>query len=104
VKERYKFGRDYMVERVGKYFKTEGLPDDLAAKYRHYFAVHETEAWLISHPGSFPIDIRNSLRTQKPPEQINLKTPPATLLNELYLKSLSKGIRKLPLQRIFSLG
>lgn len=86
VAERYAAGRKYMEDRVKKYFKDEGLPSDLSTKYRHFFAVHETEAWFLTRPDLFHKDIRNALSKQKPPEDVNFKTPPGKLLEDLHLR------------------
>ena len=52
-------------------------------KFRHFFAVHEFEAWLLSTPDIFPTEVRRHLPKQ-PPETVNSNTPPKTLLRELY--------------------
>ena len=59
----------------------EGLVDD--EKFRHFFAVHEFEAWLLSQPGLFPPEVRRHLPRQAP-ETVNTITPPKALLRELY--------------------
>ena len=90
VKERYSWGRKYMENRVREYFKEEHLPEDLYLKYHHFFAVHETEAWLLTRPDLFRQEVREALGKQKPPEQINFNTPPGKLLHKLYLEKLKR--------------
>lgn len=90
VKERYTAGCVYMHDRVRKHFDDHGLPASLSDKYHHFFAVHETEAWLITRPELFAKEVRGALGKQKPPEEINFKTPPGKLLEELYMKHLKR--------------
>lgn len=62
-------------------------------KFRHFFAVHETEAWLLSQPDVFPAEIRRGLPS-KPPEQVNFDEPPACLLNRLYRQATRRKYKK----------
>jgi len=66
----------------------------LRGKYRHFFAVHETEAWLVTRPDLFPKEIRATLAKQKPPEQINFNTPPGKLLEDLFMKHVKRAYVK----------
>lgn len=59
----------------------ESLVND--TRFRHFFAVHEFEAWLLSKPELFPGNVRRYLPKQAP-EAVNTNTPPKTLLRELY--------------------
>lgn len=54
-------------------------------KFRQFFAVHETEAWLLSEPKLFPDEVRRGFpsRVDKP-ETVNFTEPPAKLLVRLY--------------------
>ncbi len=63
-------------------------------KFRHFFAVHELEAWLLSQPDVFPPAIRKLL-PKKPPENVNFDMPPARLLSQLYLKAKRKDYKKI---------
>jgi len=64
-------------------------------RFRHFFAVHETEAWLLSQPGVFPAEIRRALpRKVEAPEQVNFNEPPAHLLNNLYKQVTRKTYKK----------
>ncbi|MGA3043580.1 MAG: DUF4276 family protein [Bryobacteraceae bacterium] len=54
-------------------------------RFRQHFAVHETEAWLLSDPEIFPTPIRERLkRPAKRPESVNFREPPAKLLERAY--------------------
>lgn len=54
------------------------------SKFRQFFAVHETEAWLLSQLGIFPAAVRREIvgRAQHP-ETVNDQEPPAKLLQNL---------------------
>jgi len=55
------------------------------SRFRQYFAVHETEAWLLSDLGIFPAAIRDSLESYaNRPESVNFQQPPAKRLEQLY--------------------
>ena len=55
------------------------------SRFRQHFAVHETEAWLLSEPGIFPTAFRGSLEScATRPESVNFQQPPAKLLQRLY--------------------
>jgi len=64
-------------------------------KFRQHFAVHETEAWLLSDPDILPAEVRKSLpgKSQQP-EQVNFDEPPAKLLTRLYKQTLKEGYKK----------
>lgn len=95
VSEKHAWGTEYMEGRVRQHFRHKGLPDDLAAKYRHFFAVHETEAWFLAQPALFPNDIRQALERQaKPPETVNFLTPPGKLLEQQYIQKLKRRYSK----------
>jgi hypothetical protein len=54
-------------------------------RFRQHFAVHETEAWLLTDPGIFPPAIRDRLeRYARQPESVNFEEPPAKLLHRVY--------------------
>lgn len=95
VRERYAWGTEYMEGRVRQHFLQRGLADDLAAKYRHFFAVHETEAWFLAQPALFPDGIRRFLEKQpKAPETVNFQTPPGKLLEQQYLQKQKRRYGK----------
>ena len=54
-------------------------------RFRMHFAVHETEAWLLSQPEILPAEVKNGI-PKRPPEDINFDLPPAKLLQKLYDK------------------
>jgi hypothetical protein len=62
-------------------------------RFRQHFAVHETEAWLLSGENLFPppIDVRIP---KTPPEGVNFQNPPATLLKNLYSTHLDRNYGK----------
>lgn len=64
-------------------------------KFHQHFAVHETEAWLLSQTSIFPHDIRAGLagKTQHP-ETVNLDEPPAKLLDRLYQSKTGRHYKK----------
>ena len=65
------------------------------AKFRQFFAVHETEAWLLSNVGIFPSEIKSSLTTKtKQPEMVNFDKPPAKLLDEVYQSKTGRHYKK----------
>ncbi len=81
--ERVTWGKTHMKDKVGE------------QRYRHFFAVHEVEAWLLSDPSLFPPDIRNRLHKKaQQPETVNFNTPPAVLLDQLYTQTTRRGYKK----------
>ena len=75
---------------------TEHLQQQAAeARFRQFFAVHETEAWLLSQPGLFPAEIAKSLKGKvEKPEMVNSDEPPAKLLDRLYKSATGRGYKK----------
>jgi len=64
-------------------------------RFRQFFAVHETEAWLLSDPGVFPAGVQIRLRAVSGyPERVDLSDPPARRLNTAYQQELKRGYRK----------
>jgi len=51
-------------------------------RFRQFFAVHETEAWLLSDTAIFPPGLK--LPDYKTPESVNSHEPPGMLLSNLY--------------------
>lgn len=63
---------------------TQKIEDMIAhPRFRHYFAVHELEAWLLSDPQLFPNSVARAI-PPKEPELINMQQPPKALLRSLY--------------------
>jgi hypothetical protein len=60
VKQRYAWGKQYLEEKVGH------------ERFLQFFAVHETEVWLLSDPSIFPGSVRTAIEaTSQSPESIN---------------------------------
>jgi hypothetical protein len=77
----------WATERLSKGFDPQ--------RYRHFFAVHETEAWLFSEPSIFEGPVKNDLgKLKQPPEKVDSNKPPSKRLHDLYLKHLGKGYKK----------
>ena len=74
VKERYAWGKVYLEGQVAH------------PRFRQFFAVHETEAWLLSDLQRFTPEIRKALAEKvKNPETVNFDEPPAKLLDRVYM-------------------
>lgn len=81
--ERYAWGKQHLEAKVSH------------PRYRQHFAVHETEAWLLSSPSILPAEVRAALPGKcAKPETVNFDTPPAKLLDRLYRDRLRRGYRK----------
>jgi len=64
-------------------------------KFHQFFAVHETEAWLLSEPEIFPVAVKNALPAgTASPENVNFDEPPAKLLDRLYRGKLKQTYKK----------
>ena len=60
-----------------------------------HFAVHETEAWLLSDHTIFPDVIRPVVqKSSRPPESVNFDEPPSTFLGRMYREKLHKPYKK----------
>ena len=80
---RYAWAKGYLEQQVGR------------PKFHQHFAVHETEAWLLSDLTIFPTEIRKSLEGKYPsPETVNSDEPPAKVLEKLYLSKTGKRYKK----------
>ncbi len=81
--KRYAWAKDHLEERVGH------------PRFRQHFAVHETEAWLLSQPEILPPEVKKALpgRSAKP-ETVNFDEPPAKLLDRLHREKLHRPYRK----------
>ncbi|MHB9145054.1 MAG: DUF4276 family protein [Symbiobacteriia bacterium] len=65
------------------------------AKFRHFCAVHELEAWLLSDPTLFPMEIQKALPPSVAhPETVDFDRPPARLLAQLYREKLHSDYKK----------
>ncbi|MGH7599623.1 MAG: DUF4276 family protein [bacterium] len=64
-------------------------------KFRQFFAVHETEAWLLRDSNLFPAEIKNALpKNLQHPEEINFDVPPAKLLERIYKQKTQRPYKK----------
>lgn len=84
TQERYEWAKQHLENKVNH------------PKFRQHFAVHETEAWLLSSLSIFPSDIQKGLttKTQKP-ESVNFDEPPAKLLDRLYTSKTNRQYKKI---------
>jgi len=81
--ERYEWGKRYFEEKVNH------------PNYRHFFAVHETEAWLFGDLDNLPRNLRNNLPSSiQTPEKIDFDNPPSKLMGNLYRKSFNRKYNK----------
>lgn len=65
------------------------------SKFFQFFAVHEVEAWLLSDPTIFPVDVRKALPQKiDHPETVNFDEPPAKLLDRLYRMNVKRSYKK----------
>ena len=67
------------------------IPPKFASRFRQHFAVHEVEAWLLAYPEKFSAKVRDQI-TKRPPEEVNLREPPAKLLKRLMGGSYKKTV------------
>lgn len=83
AEDRYAWGKERMEKAVNN------------IRFRQFFAVHETEAWLFSNPDIFPNEIRNSvsLKADKP-EFIDFDRPPSKRLSDLYWQHIRRSYKK----------
>lgn len=83
VSERYVWAKKYLEGQINH------------SRFRQFFAVHETEAWLLSDPSLFPSAIQGALPGKSQhPETINFDNPPARLLSGLYEGRLGRTYKK----------
>ena len=81
--ERYEWAKEHLENKVDH------------PKFRQFFAVHETEAWLLSDPNLFPNEIKSALpKSIRQPEGINFDEPPAKLLDRVYELKTKRGYKK----------
>jgi len=64
-------------------------------RFRQFFAVHETEAWLLSKPAIFPAQVRHELEPlSASPERVDFEDPPAKRLTAVYRTKLRRRYKK----------
>lgn len=62
-------------------------------RFRQHFAVHETEAWLLSEPDNFPREISERL-PKGAPESVNHRNPPSHVIANAYQTRLQRRYKK----------
>jgi len=84
VRERYEWAAELYEKRVAH------------EKFRMFFAVHETEAWLLSDAGIFPREVARRLKPHwvAAPEKVDFSHPPASRLHSCYRFALRRQYRK----------
>ncbi len=83
VKQKYDWGKSHYEKAVEN------------ERFRMFFAVHETEAWLLSQPEIFPSEVRNAFPKKiRRPEKVNFTEPPAKLLDRIYKQKLGQNYKK----------
>lgn len=81
--ERFDWARKDLEQKVGH------------PRFFQFFAVHETEAWLLAAPELFPPEVRNALPAKAAkPETVNFDEPPARLLERLYSQKTGRRYKK----------
>ena len=85
VDERYQWGVSYYESMVGH------------EKFKMFFAVHETEAWLLSDPSVFPRGVRGRIQREcgRDPEGVDFDRPPAKRLDTIYESATGKSYKKI---------
>lgn len=82
--ERYEWAKSDIEREVGH------------ARFRQFFSVHETEAWLLSQPNLFPAEVSGGFPGRvSQPETVNFTEPPAKLLERLYRDRLRRTYKKI---------
>ena len=80
---RYEWAKQHLESRVNRQC------------FRQFFAVHETEAWLLSDPNNLPRAVRDGLPSGlERPEDVNFEEPPAKLLARLYREKTKRTYKK----------
>lgn len=83
ARERYTWAKEHLERKVDH------------PKFRQHFAVHETEAWVLSQPDILPIAVRKALPGKcSHPETVNFDQPPSKLLTRLYREKLKRRFSK----------
>lgn len=81
--ERYDWAKKYLEEKVDH------------PKFLQFFAVHETETWLLANPDLFPLEVKRALPAKVAnPEAVNFDEPPGKLLERLYTQKTGRRYKK----------
>jgi len=83
VAERYDWAKAHIEQKVDH------------PRFHQHFAVHETEAWLLSDPSILPREVGGALPGRSEhPETVNFDEPPAKLMERLYRDRLHRSYKK----------
>ena len=82
VAVKYRWAKEHLERQVGE------------PAFLQHFAVHETEAWLLSEPSIFRPEIRPSLPKASQPESVDSARPPSFVLKDLYRSKLDRTYGK----------
>lgn len=83
VRERYTWAKENLERKVDH------------PKFRQHFAVHETEAWVLSQAEILPPAVSKALPGKcSRPETVNFDQPPSKLLIRLYQEKLRQRYKK----------
>lgn len=83
AKEKQTWGKQFLESKVNH------------PHFRQFFAVHETEAWLLSEVKIFPASLQSSLTAKsQQPEAVNSDEPPGALLIRLYRTQMNRDYKK----------
>lgn len=94
------YGPDYPSDKTTvadryEWLKAKIESDIDESRFRMHFAVHESEAWLMSDKTIFPRPVRDAWPANMGrPEEVNNERPPAKLLNELYRRATQRAYKK----------
>lgn len=81
--ERLEWARDHVEQKIGD------------SRFRVFFAVHELEAWLLSQPEVFPVEVAEPVRKLAgAPEKVDFDKPPSKRLSELYQARMGRRYKK----------
>ncbi len=79
-----------------KNFLFQEIPKKHRDRYIQSFAVHELEAWLLSHPEIFSNAIRGQIEKRcSKPETVDFDEPPKKLLKRLYSTRLKRNYKEI---------
>ena len=81
--DRYMWAKQHLEQKAGH------------KKFRQFFGVHETEAWLLSDPSIFPAAVARAFpKSVASPEKVDFNLPPAKLLEKHYKEKTGRGYKK----------
>ena len=84
VDQKFVWGKRHLEENIVKH-----------ERFFQHFAVHETEAWLLSDHTIFPNAVRLGVqKISRSPESVNFDEPPSKFLKRLYREKLDKSYKK----------